>query len=63
MGWTHVLTIEIEPDVERPGRYRWKISDDRKLRDISLYSFATRREAHADAAKFVGKLNAAPRAH
>jgi hypothetical protein len=57
MAETHVFTIKVEPDVDRPGRYRWSISEGWKVRDKSLYSFATKREAQADAGAFVEKLN------
>jgi hypothetical protein len=51
------FTIKIEPDFEQEGRYRWNIFEGGKVRDMSLYSFATKREAQADAVKFVEKLN------
>jgi hypothetical protein len=54
----HEFKIKIEPDVDRAGRYRWNISEGGKVRDKSLYSYATKREAQADADKFVEKLNA-----
>jgi hypothetical protein len=57
MAEPHVFAIKIEPDADRPGRFRWTVSEGRKIREKSLYSFATRREAQADADKFVGKLN------
>jgi hypothetical protein len=47
---------EIARDVERPGRYRWSVSENMRLRKKSLYSFATRREAQADADKFVSHI-------
>jgi hypothetical protein len=49
-------TVKIESDANRAGRYRWKILHSGKPRDKSLFSFATRREAQADADKFVEKL-------
>lgn len=52
------FTIKIEPDAGRPGRSRWKIIESGKVRDTSVFSFATKREAQADADKFVEKLNA-----
>jgi hypothetical protein len=58
MAETHDFTIKIEPDFVQPGRYRWNISEDRKVRDKSLYSFATIRDAQADADKFLKELNA-----
>ena len=51
-----VLTIHVVKDADRPGRYRWVIRDMGKERDRSLYSFATLREAFADAEKFRDKL-------
>ena len=50
------LTIHVTPDGDRPGRYRWNIHEGGKARDKSVYSFATKREAQADAEKFVDKL-------
>lgn len=58
MEEVRAFAIKIEPDAGRPGRYRWKIFDGGKARDTSVYSFATQREAQADADKFVEKLNA-----
>jgi hypothetical protein len=50
--------IAVTKDIDRPGRYRWTLNAGAKVRDKSLYSFATKREAQADAAKFVVKLAA-----
>jgi hypothetical protein len=47
------FTIKIEPDAGRPGRCRWTISEKGRTRDTSLYSFATKREAQADADRFL----------
>jgi hypothetical protein len=58
MAEPRVFAIKIEPDVDRPGRFRWIVSEGMKIGDKSLYSFATRREAQADADGFVGKLKA-----
>jgi hypothetical protein len=49
-------TLHVIADRDRPGRYRWELHDGLKLRDISLHSFATKREAQADGDVFVGKL-------
>ena len=49
-------TIEVSADVTRFSRYRWAVFEDGKLCDQSLNNFATRREARADAEKFVEKL-------
>jgi hypothetical protein len=50
------FTIKIEPDFDQPGRHRWVVSEDKKARDRSVYSFATRREAQLDADRYVEKL-------
>jgi hypothetical protein len=50
------FTIEVSADVNRFNRYRWTIVEAGKVRDRSVYNFATRREAQADAEKFVEKL-------
>jgi hypothetical protein len=57
MAETHEFTTAVESDFDRPGRFRWSVSEDRKVRDKSLFSFATRREAQADVDRFVEKLN------
>jgi hypothetical protein len=57
MAETLRLKIDIAKDADRPGRYRWRIFQDLKLRDQSLHSFATKREAKIDADKFVARLN------
>jgi hypothetical protein len=53
----HAFTASVAPDADRPGRYRWSVHEDGKARDRSVYSFATKREAQADADRFVAKLN------
>jgi len=55
---SHAFTIDVAQDARQRGRYRWSISADMKVRDTSFYSFATKREAQADADKFVEKLKA-----
>jgi hypothetical protein len=50
------FTIKVEPDSARLSRYRWAVLEAGKQRDRSVYTFATRREAQADADKFVQKL-------
>jgi hypothetical protein len=40
----HAFTIEVVQDARQPGRYRWSVAEDTKVRDTSFYSFATRRE-------------------
>ena len=49
-------TVNVRKDANRPGRYRWDVYETTKLRDSSIFSFATRREAQADGYKFVVKL-------
>jgi hypothetical protein len=52
------FSTRVLEDVARPGRYRWNIAQAGKVRDTSVYSFATKREAQSDADKFIEKLNA-----
>ena len=49
-----VFTIDVAQDARQRGR--WSVSENIKVRDTSFYSFTTRREAQADADKFVEKL-------
>ena len=63
MEEAHVFTIDIAQDARQLGRYRWSVSENMKVRDTSFYSFATRREAQADADKFVEKLKAVWQSH
>jgi hypothetical protein len=53
-----VFTIDVVKDIGNPNRFRWNIYENKRVRDKSLYSFATKREAQSDADKFVRKLNA-----
>ena len=55
--------VSIGDDVDRPGRYRWDVSVDGKVRDKSVYSYESKREAQADADCFVQKLNITWRIH
>lgn len=57
MTENHPYTIAVTPDTQRPGRYRWNISENEKVRDKSLYSFTTKRAAQLDADKFVRALD------
>jgi hypothetical protein len=52
------LVVRIERDSAREGRFRWLVFQDGRMRDASVYSFATKRQARVDADKFVQKLNA-----
>jgi MOSC domain-containing protein YiiM len=54
--------LNVVPDADRPGRYRWRVVEVGKVRDQSTFSFATRREAQADGERFVEKLLATWRA-
>ncbi|SDR49692.1 hypothetical protein SAMN05519103_03972 [Rhizobiales bacterium GAS113] len=56
MAENHPFTIKIEPHIEGSSRYRWSVYERGKLRDQSLTSYATIREAHADAIKVLQKL-------
>ena len=49
-------TVRVREDANRPGRYRWDVFETKRLRDSSMFSFATKREAQTDADKFVVKL-------
>jgi hypothetical protein len=51
------FTIKIEQDRINSGRYRWKVFVGTRQHDLSVHSFATKREALKDAEKFVAKLN------
>ena len=55
MEEAQVFTIDVAQDARQPGRYRWCVSENTKVRDRSFCSFTTRREAQADADKFVEK--------
>jgi hypothetical protein len=57
MAEAPALTINVAEDAARPGRYRWNVSENMKVRDKSLYSFRTKMEAQLDAIKFVLSLN------
>ena len=57
MTQSPVFTTDVVKDIGNPNRFRWNIYEDKKVRDKSFYSFATRREAQSDAERFVGKLN------
>ena len=52
-----VFTSDVVKDVGNPNRFRWNIYENKKVRDKSFYSFATKREAQSDAERFVRKLD------
>jgi hypothetical protein len=49
-------TVRIRQDEAQRGRYRWDVIEGAKVRDSSFLSFATNREAQADADRYVEKL-------
>jgi hypothetical protein len=53
---TSPYSVNVIKDANRPGRYRWEVYETAKLRDSSMFSFATRREAQTDAELFIEKL-------
>jgi hypothetical protein len=53
-----IFTTDVVKDIGNPNRYRWNIYENKRVRDKSFYSFATKREAQTDADKFVRKLAA-----
>jgi hypothetical protein len=57
MAEAPVFTTDVAEDTARPGRYRWNVSENMRVRDKSLYAFRTKREAQLDADKFVRGLN------
>jgi hypothetical protein len=58
MAEIYAFTPIVSVDVDRPERWRWSVFEGKKIRDKSLFSFATRPEAQADADRFVAELNA-----
>jgi hypothetical protein len=51
-----IFTTDVVKDIDNPNRFRWNIYENKRVRDKSFYSFATKREAQNDADKFVLKL-------
>ena len=51
----HQITVVVEPDLLRAGRYRWTLLHSGQPQDRSEMSFATKREADADAARVLKK--------
>jgi hypothetical protein len=56
MADNHPFTIKIEPHPEGVRRSRWSIYEGGRLRDHSPESYATMREAKANADKVMQKL-------
>jgi hypothetical protein len=59
MAADHPFTIKIEPALLGVGRSRWMLYELGYTRDRSTVSYATRREAEADATKMMQKRIAA----
>jgi hypothetical protein len=55
MAENHRFTIAVESDLSRGHRFRWTLYEDGQSRNRSPVSYATRREAVADAAKALEK--------
>jgi hypothetical protein len=51
MAEKHPFTIRLEPDLLRDRRFRWTLYENGQLRKRSVVSYATKREAIADATK------------
>ena len=49
MAEEHRFTVQIEPDAERPLRYRWTMLEGDQVKSQSAHSYATRREARIEA--------------
>jgi hypothetical protein len=56
MAEDHPFTITVERIIDIVNRFRWNIYDTGKLREHSSESFATLREAQADAEKVMQRL-------
>jgi hypothetical protein len=56
MAENHPFTITVEPDLLREGRFRWAVCENGQPRNRSAVSYATKREATADATKALEKL-------
>jgi hypothetical protein len=59
MAENHQFTVRVEPDTSRPGRFRWALLKATQVYNRSEMSFATKREAIAEAAKVLDKRIAA----
>ena len=53
MSATHPYSFKIEPDPMRELRYRWSVCEGDQIHRRSPHSYATRREAEAEATKAV----------
>jgi hypothetical protein len=50
MAEDHQITVIVEPDLLRSGRYRWTLLHSGQAQDRSEMSFATKRDADAEMA-------------
>jgi hypothetical protein len=55
MAETHRFTFTVEPDLSRGHHFRWTLYENGQPRNRSPVSYATRREAVADAMKALDK--------
>jgi hypothetical protein len=55
MAENHPFTITVESDLLRDGRFRWTLCENGQVRNRSAISYATKREALADATKALEK--------
>ena len=55
----HQFSTRVEPDTSRPGRFRWALYKAKQAYNRSETSFATKREAAAEAAKVLDRRIAA----
>jgi hypothetical protein len=59
MADDHQFSTRVEPDTSRPGRFRWALYKAKQAYNRSETSFATKREAAAEAAKVLDRRIAA----
>jgi hypothetical protein len=59
MAEDHHFTVRIEPETSQSGRYRWTLFKSNQPYNRSEMSFATKREATAEAAKVLDRRIAA----
>ena len=55
MAENHPFTVRVEPDLLRPGRFRWTLYENGQPRNRSIVSYPTERDADADATKALDK--------
>jgi hypothetical protein len=59
MAEDHQFSVRVEPDAFRKGRFHWALFKATQVYNRSETSFATKREAAAEAAKVLEKRIAA----